>query len=211
MAKMRVYEIAKELGVPSKTVLARLGDMGEFVRSASSTLEPSVVAALLKQIHDPIPTKKAAQVNNNVRRCSCCELMQPPHLDQFGIQTPVCGSCISHQDEDAALKRTRKHEQLLRERIDAAGKAAQEAYRDRSKYKEKMHHAYESRDRAARYLARINDQHELRADGPCSCGKRECATAATIYERWPQDMIRRHDEAERQLKAGVDLVDAWDG
>jgi translation initiation factor IF-2 len=39
VAKVRVYELAKELGVESKTVLSLLKDMGEFVRSASSTVE----------------------------------------------------------------------------------------------------------------------------------------------------------------------------
>ena len=37
MAKVRVYELAKELGVESKTVMAKLNELGEFVRSASST------------------------------------------------------------------------------------------------------------------------------------------------------------------------------
>ena len=46
MAKVRVYELAKELGVESKTVLTTLGDMGEFVRSASSTVEAPVVRRL---------------------------------------------------------------------------------------------------------------------------------------------------------------------
>ncbi|HEX5017757.1 MAG TPA: translation initiation factor IF-2 [Actinomycetes bacterium] len=46
MAKVRVYELAKELGVESKVVLAKLQDMGEFVRSASSTVEPPVVRKL---------------------------------------------------------------------------------------------------------------------------------------------------------------------
>ncbi len=43
MAKVRVYELAKELGVESKTLLAHLKEQGEFVRSASSTIEPPVV------------------------------------------------------------------------------------------------------------------------------------------------------------------------
>ncbi|NEG55953.1 translation initiation factor IF-2 [Bifidobacterium platyrrhinorum] len=46
MAKPRVYEIAKALGVDSKTVLEKLKDMGEFVKSASSTVEPPVVRKL---------------------------------------------------------------------------------------------------------------------------------------------------------------------
>ena len=43
MAKVRVYELAKELGVESKTLLNHLKEQGEFVRSASSTIEPPVV------------------------------------------------------------------------------------------------------------------------------------------------------------------------
>ena len=43
MAKVRVYELAKELGMESKDVLAKLQELGEFVRSASSTVEPPVV------------------------------------------------------------------------------------------------------------------------------------------------------------------------
>ena len=42
MAKLRVHELAKELGMPSKEVLAKLNDMGEFVTSASSTIEAPV-------------------------------------------------------------------------------------------------------------------------------------------------------------------------
>ena len=37
MAKVRVYELAKEFGVESKAVMVKLQEMGEFVRSASST------------------------------------------------------------------------------------------------------------------------------------------------------------------------------
>ena len=38
MAKVRVYELAKEFGVESKAVMAKLQELGEFVRSASSTI-----------------------------------------------------------------------------------------------------------------------------------------------------------------------------
>src|SRR2546421_8397463 len=44
--KARVHELAKELGVESKTVLAKLKDMGEFVKSASSTVEAPVARRL---------------------------------------------------------------------------------------------------------------------------------------------------------------------
>ncbi|MGY9080100.1 MAG: translation initiation factor IF-2 N-terminal domain-containing protein, partial [Candidatus Nanopelagicales bacterium] len=54
MSKVRVYELARELGMDSKTVLAKLQDMGEFVRSASSTVE-APVARRLKEALPPVP------------------------------------------------------------------------------------------------------------------------------------------------------------
>ena len=52
MAKVRVYELAKEFGVESKAVLAKLNEMGEFVRSASSTIEAPVVRRLQEAFND---------------------------------------------------------------------------------------------------------------------------------------------------------------
>ena len=67
MSKVRVYELAKELGLESKELLAKLQEVGEFVRSASSTVEAPVLRKLmdkfpdLKPIEDaPKPAKKAA-------------------------------------------------------------------------------------------------------------------------------------------------------
>jgi translation initiation factor IF-2 len=48
--KARVHELAKELGVQSKTVLAKLKDMGEFVKSASSTVEAPVARRLREEM-----------------------------------------------------------------------------------------------------------------------------------------------------------------
>ena len=66
MAKVRVYELAKDVGMESKDVLAKLQEMGEFVRSASSTVEPPVVRKFLDKYPpvnkpaDEKPVKKAA-------------------------------------------------------------------------------------------------------------------------------------------------------
>ena len=65
MAKVRVYELAKDLGMDSKEVLAKLQEMGEFVRSASSTVEAPVVRKMLEKYPvvakpaDEKPAKKA--------------------------------------------------------------------------------------------------------------------------------------------------------
>ena len=55
MSKVRVYELAKEFGVESKVILAKLADLGEFVRSASSTVEPPVV----RKLRDAMPAPAA--------------------------------------------------------------------------------------------------------------------------------------------------------
>ena len=50
--KPRVHELAKEFGVTSKELLTKLRDQGEFVKSASSTLEAPVVRRL-REAHAP--------------------------------------------------------------------------------------------------------------------------------------------------------------
>ncbi|MDF0587537.1 translation initiation factor IF-2 [Tsukamurella sp. 8F] len=57
--KARVHELAKELGVTSKEVLARLSEQGEFVKSASSTVE-APVARRLRESYSPKKTDGAA-------------------------------------------------------------------------------------------------------------------------------------------------------
>ncbi|WP_283134335.1 translation initiation factor IF-2 [Rhizohabitans arisaemae] len=59
MAKVRVYELAKEFGVESKAVMAKLQEMGEFVRSASSTIEAPVVRKLKEAFSGPSGPKSA--------------------------------------------------------------------------------------------------------------------------------------------------------
>lgn len=51
---MRVHELARELGVDSRTVLRRLVELGEFTRSASSTIEPPVAAKVRASFGAPI-------------------------------------------------------------------------------------------------------------------------------------------------------------
>ena len=56
MSKVRVHELAKELGYTSKEVLAKAQELGEFVKSASSTLEPPVV----RKLKEAMPPKAEA-------------------------------------------------------------------------------------------------------------------------------------------------------
>ena len=90
MAKVRVYELAKELGVESKTVLTTLGDMGEFVRSASSTVEAPVVRRLREKLtSEPPPAKKP------VKKAAAAPTAEVP-------TAPVTAAPVSPAPEPAA-------------------------------------------------------------------------------------------------------------
>ncbi|MGX9346055.1 translation initiation factor IF-2 [Microbacterium sp. KNMS] len=59
MAKPRVHEIAAELGVDSKVALAKLKELGEFVKSPSSTVEPPVARKLRAALESEAAAKPA--------------------------------------------------------------------------------------------------------------------------------------------------------
>ncbi|MGH3896780.1 MAG: translation initiation factor IF-2 [Pseudonocardiaceae bacterium] len=59
--KARVHELAKELGVTSKEVLKKLADLGEYVKSASSTVE----APVARKLRDSFPSGAGAASQAN--------------------------------------------------------------------------------------------------------------------------------------------------
>ncbi|MCF3937631.1 MULTISPECIES: translation initiation factor IF-2 [Gordonia] len=59
--KARVHELAKELGVTSKQVLERLKEQGEFVKSASSTVEAPVARRLRESFPKSSGSKEGAK------------------------------------------------------------------------------------------------------------------------------------------------------
>ena len=59
MAKLRVHELAKELGITSKELMGHLKEAGEFVKSSSSSLEPPVVRQMREKFAAAPKTKKA--------------------------------------------------------------------------------------------------------------------------------------------------------
>ena len=88
MAKVRVYELAKELGLESKELLAKLQEVGEFVRSASSTVEAPVVRKLMDKFPELVPaeaapkTKKAPVKKSAAKQTVKVEDL-PPELQQM--------------------------------------------------------------------------------------------------------------------------------
>ncbi|HXL60440.1 MAG TPA: translation initiation factor IF-2 N-terminal domain-containing protein, partial [Mycobacterium sp.] len=63
--KARVHELAKELGVTSKEVLARLSAQGEFVKSASSTVEAPVARRLRESFGGAKPAAAKVKAEGN--------------------------------------------------------------------------------------------------------------------------------------------------
>ena len=61
MAKPRVHEIASELGVDSKAALEKLKELGEYVKSPSSTIEPPVARRLRAALEADGAGKKKAE------------------------------------------------------------------------------------------------------------------------------------------------------
>ena len=64
MALPRVYDVAKELGIDTKVALAKLEELGEYVKSGSSTIAPPIAKKLRAAFPDAKPKeepKKAAK------------------------------------------------------------------------------------------------------------------------------------------------------
>ena len=59
-SKMRVSELAKQYGVKSADVIKMLTDMGEYVKAASSSVEPPVVKRFEDKYGDELATKRDA-------------------------------------------------------------------------------------------------------------------------------------------------------
>ena len=84
MSKVRVHELAKELGVTSKDVLAKLQELGEFVKSASSTVEAPVIRKLKEAMPaaavpaEPAPVKKATKAAQPAAEPAAPVIAEPP-------------------------------------------------------------------------------------------------------------------------------------
>ncbi|MFZ9226064.1 MAG: translation initiation factor IF-2 [Candidatus Nanopelagicaceae bacterium] len=92
MAKVRVYELAKDCGMDSKDVLAKLQEMGEFVRSASSTVEPPVVRKFLEKfppVAKPAGEEKPAKKAPAKKAATKKSAAKPEEVSQDSVIPPV--------------------------------------------------------------------------------------------------------------------------
>ncbi|MFT4009356.1 MAG: translation initiation factor IF-2, partial [Nocardioidaceae bacterium] len=87
MAKVRVHELAKEFDVPSKVVLTKLQEMGEFVKSASSTIEPPVVKRFTDQFGEELKASAAAKAAKKTAKAPAKKAAPEP--EPAAEQTPA--------------------------------------------------------------------------------------------------------------------------
>ena len=92
MAKVRVYELAKELNVESKAVMAKLQEFGEFVRSASSTIEAPVVRKLRESF--PAPAADAAPAASTDASTSTAPRPRPSPKAAAAHRHLHCAACV---------------------------------------------------------------------------------------------------------------------
>ncbi len=80
MALPRVYDIAKELGIDTKVALAKLEELGEYVKGGSSTIAPPVAAKLraaFPNAEKPAPKKAPAKTTKAKAKAETVEVETP--------------------------------------------------------------------------------------------------------------------------------------
>lgn len=80
MALPRVYDVAKELGIDTKVALAKLEELGEYVKSGSSTIAPPIAKKLRAAFPDAKPveeTKKATKPKAATKKTATSEAQAP--------------------------------------------------------------------------------------------------------------------------------------
>ncbi len=80
MALPRVYDIAKELGIDTKVALAKLEELGEYVKGGSSTIAPPVAAKLraaFPNAEKPAPKKAPAKTTKAKAKTETVEVETP--------------------------------------------------------------------------------------------------------------------------------------
>ena len=121
VSKVRVHELAKQLGMESKEVLAKLQDMGEFVKSASSTVEAPVVRKLIEMYPDAKPAEEKKPVKKAAAKKAAAKPKEEVSAEQAASLAAELGVDIE------ALKAEQIRTELHKAEIHAKAEAARVA------------------------------------------------------------------------------------
>ncbi len=96
---VRVYELAKELGIDSKALVTRLGEMGQFVRSPSSTIDAPVVRRVREAYGATPPSTRSSIPRSSTsvpgRRIPQLAVRRAPRLSEHHRSTQPSRSTLS--------------------------------------------------------------------------------------------------------------------
>jgi len=104
LAKPRVHEVAAQLGVDSIVVLNRLREMGEFVKSPSSTIEPPVARKLIASF-DPARSNPFSSASPIRRRPSAPRPVPPASTPPAGGRDEPDAAAVLAVDPTAPSSR----------------------------------------------------------------------------------------------------------
>ena len=91
MALPRVYDVAKELGIDTKVALAKLEELGEYVKSGSSTIAPPIAKKLRAAFPDAKPkeeTKKVAKPKASTKKAAAATEPEAESENAEPVETP---------------------------------------------------------------------------------------------------------------------------
>jgi len=217
--RMRVFELASELGVRLPVIIHIAEDLGLPVRRGVAQLTPRQ-ETLIRDEFSRGTWKDQGQRRKDSRepsrpqdalryaKCECCELTFT-YGDSNGLERPRwCQDCADHyqtadETSERAIARYANHEQATRARWQYASQRATE-------YASRMKMAFESRQKWKAALVEIALGHELTNEGNCACGASEspCATIRMLEyaNRGIARQVERltslsREELERELYA----------
>ena len=124
MSKVRVHELAKQLGMESKVVLAKLQEMGEFVRSASSTVEAPVVRKLIEMYPDAKPVEEKKPVKKAAAKKAAAKPKGEVSAEQAAELAAELGVDIEALKLEQAKSIANKEEAAKHEAADRAAESA---------------------------------------------------------------------------------------
>jgi translation initiation factor IF-2 len=126
VSKVRVHELAKQLGMESKVVLAKLQEMGEFVRSASSTVEAPVVRKLIEMYPDAKPAEEKKPVKKAAAKKAAAKPKGEVSAEQAAELAAELGVDIEALKLEQAKSIANKEEAAKHEAADRAADRATE-------------------------------------------------------------------------------------
>jgi hypothetical protein len=211
--RLRVFELARELGVSALVIIQVAEDLDLPVRRAIAELTPRQEQLIRNAVDrggwrgrkrrvESAPEWSNRSQSPRYATCECCNL----HFIYLGLEKPWCDRCDEHYEiqsetADRTIVRLRDHEQRIKARFEVAATKA-------SEYEVRMKSAYESRQKWKAALVEIAVGHEAAQGGKCTCGASEspCATMR-LLEYYNKGISRQvewltglsREELDRQL------------